>query len=296
MSDAETLNERGRELSALGDTEGAIAAYRKAVQLAPGWSLPRYNLGLVHKYRGEWKLSAEHNLEATELDPDDEAAWWNLGIASTALGDWAQARRAWLQLGIEVPNGEGPIHMNYGLTPIRLDPGGRGEVVWCDRIDPARAIIRNIPFMESARNYGDVLLHDGAPNGYRLFEGREVPVFDALDCLVPSDFSTFILDLPRSQPSEREALSEIAFELGGAAEDWSESVRFICRRCSEGRPHEQHDSDLRGERPDLAVAAAARSPAELDRFISEWRERTGYKGYVGSIRQGRGGNGSDDLA
>jgi hypothetical protein len=283
LSDAETLNERGLELSALGDSEGAIAAYRRALELAPEWSLPWYNLGLVHKYRREWKLSAECNLEATRLDPTDEAGWWNLGIASTALGDWARAREAWRKVGISVPGGEGPITMNYGLTPIRLDPGGRGEVVWCDRIDPARAIIRNIPFTESGRHYGDVLLHDGAPNGFRLFGGREVPVFDALECLLPSDFSTFILDVPGSRLSERKALSDVAFELGGAAEDWSESVRFICRRCSEGRPHEQHDSELSGERPQLAVAAAARSSADLDRLILEWRERTGYDGYVGIV-------------
>lgn len=283
MSDAHTLNERGRELSALGDSEGAIAAYRRAVELAPEWSLPWYNLGLVHKYRREWKLSSDCNLKATELDPADEAAWWNLGIASTALGDWARARRAWLMVGVSVPDGEGPITMNLGLTPIRLDPGGRGEVVWCDRIDPARAIIRNIPFIESRRNFGDELLHDGAPNGFRLYDGREVPVFDALDCLVPSEFSTFILDMPGSLPSERAALSDTAFELGGAAEDWSESVRFICRRCSEGRPHEQHDSDLSAERPPLAVAAAARSSADLERLILEWRQRTGYEGYVGIV-------------
>ena len=283
MSDAETLNERGLELSAMGDSEGAIAAYRGALELAPRWSLPWYNLGLVHKYRREWKLSAECNLEAVRLDPADEAGWWNLGIASTALGDWARARRAWRKVGIPVPDGEGPITMNYGLTPIRLDPGGRGEVVWCDRIDPARGIIRNIPFIESGRHYGDVLLHDGAANGFRLRGGREVPLFDALECLVPSEFSTFILDVPGSRLADRKALSDIAFELGGAAEDWSESVRFICRRCSEGRPHEQHDSDLSGERPQLAVAAAARSSADLERLILEWRLRTGYDGYVGIV-------------
>ena len=40
---------------------------------------------------------------AAKLDPADEAAWWNTGIAATALGEWATARLAWQAFGIELP-------------------------------------------------------------------------------------------------------------------------------------------------------------------------------------------------
>ena len=187
-----------------------------------------------------------------------------------------------MRCGITIPEGTGPVVMNLGLTPVRLTPETRGEVVWCDRIDPTRAIVRNIPLPESGNRFGDLVLHDGAPNGTRLRQGVEVPVFDALERLERSAYRTFLLDLPGSSPEQRESLADVAHEVGAAAEDWSQSVRFLCRRCSEGTPHERHDSELRTVRPDLAVAAAARSEDELGELLQEWKRRSGYTGYVGS--------------
>jgi len=56
-------------------------------------------------------------------------------------------------------------------------------------------------------------------------------------------------------------LAEIAAERGGAVEDWSASIRMICRACSEGRPHEGHDEELRGGPRIIAVAARGRGHA-----------------------------------
>lgn len=50
--------------------------------------------GLTHKYLRDWPVSLHHNLRSQALrDERDEASLWNAGIAATALGDWAQARR-----------------------------------------------------------------------------------------------------------------------------------------------------------------------------------------------------------
>lgn len=282
-SEASDLNERGRKLDAEGNHAGAIVAYRAAVEVDPSWSVPWYNLGLVYKYQEDWKESAACNLRAVTLTESDGDAWWNLGIAATAVGDWAQARDAWTRCGISIPAGEGPIQANFGLTPVRLDPGGRGEVVWCDRIDPARAVIRNIPLPGSGRRYGDILLHDGAPNGTRMLGEQEVPVFDMLALLEGSQFRTWILDLPGSTDEVRGLLSDVAFEFGCAAEDWSRSISYLCRACSEGRPHGHHDDDLKGSRPGLAVAAAARSETELEELLDLWRRRGGFDGFVGYV-------------
>ncbi len=278
---AEELNERGRALSDAGDSHGALAAYRAAAKAAPSWSVPWYNLGLEHKYRGEWRESADCNREAVLRDDSDGDAWWNLGIAATALGAWRQAREAWARCGVSIPAGDGPIETNYGLTPIRLAPASRGEVVWCDRIDPARAIIRNIPLPESGRFYGDLVLHDGAPNGTRMRQGSEVPVFDELERLQRSAFRTYVLDVPGSTAAQREMLADLAFESGMAAEDWSQSIVFLCRSCSEGVIHERHDDDLRATRPELAAAAAAINEESLGELIDAWRQRAGYEGRVG---------------
>ena len=90
MSDLEdpgALNERGLALQDAGDTSGAEAAYRAALALAPQWSVPHYNLGLIAKYDGRWRESFDFNRRAAELAPDDQGAWWNTGIAATALGE-----------------------------------------------------------------------------------------------------------------------------------------------------------------------------------------------------------------
>jgi tetratricopeptide (TPR) repeat protein len=282
VTEAEELNERARELDRLGDVDAAVATYRAAISADPTWSVPWYNLGLLHKYRLEWSESARCNAEAARRDDSDEATWWNLGIAATALGDWPRAREAWTRCGINIPEGSGPIVANYGLTPIRLQPQTRGEVVWCERIDPARAIIRNIPLPESGHLFGDLLLHDGAPNGTRIRNGVEVPVFDALARIERSEYRTFILDVPGSSEEQRASIGEVAGELGMGGEDWSQSVSFLCRNCSVGSPHASHDSELRGERPDLAVAAAARNERELGRLIEAWRHHARYDGYVGT--------------
>jgi len=279
--DAEAENERGRLLAADGDAQGAIVAYRAATVADDSWSVPWFNLGLVYKYQGDWLSCTECNRQALLRDPTDVGAWWNLGIAATAQGDWREARLAWEGCGIDIPEGEGPLELNYGLTPVRLNPSTRAEVVWCDRIDPARAIVRNVPLPESGHCYADLVLHDGAPTGTRVRNGKEVLVFDALERLEASSFRTYVLDLPGSTEEERSALEDVAFESAMAAEDWSRSVRFLCQQCSVGEPHEVHDRDLLGSRPELAVAAAAEDEKRLQELIDRWRIRSGYSGHVG---------------
>lgn len=281
LTEAEELNEQGRSFDQAGDESSAIRCYRAAAETDDRWSVPWYNLALLHKYKGRWSDSLACGLEAVRRDSTDGDAWWNLGIAATALGDWNQARSAWENCGVDLPEGAGPIEVNFGLVPIRLEPDTRGEVVWCDRICPARAIVRNVPLPESGFYYGDLLLHDGAPTGSRMYQGREVPVFNALERLQRSQFRTYVLDLPQSSREQRAALSDVAFDSGSWAEDWSESVKFLCRACSLGLPHDEHDSALRSTRPNLAVAAAARNEIDLKDMLERWRQTVGYDGYAG---------------
>ncbi len=142
---ASRANERGRQLADQGRGDDAILEYDRACRLDPTWSVPLYNLGLVHKYSGDWERSLRYNKQATERDPDGQDAWWNLGIAATALGRWEIARTAWRGAGVAVPDGDGPIDFPCGWTPIRLNPEADAEVVWSERLDPARALIRSIP-------------------------------------------------------------------------------------------------------------------------------------------------------
>lgn len=265
-------NQRGMAAREAGDLIGAAAAYLEATVIAPGWEAPWFNLGIVYKLSGRWNDCAEACRRTLDIDPRSEGAAWNLGIASSALGDWEAARSAWRRFGLAVPEGRGPLQMNLGPVPIRVDPSGQAEVVWCDRIDPARAAIRSVPLPECGRRYGDLLLHDGVPNGWRKLGNREVPVFDELTVLTPSAFSTFLVETEQPGPEDSLALERALGAQGLVAEDWTLQVRTLCRACSEGRPHaagEEHPTDeiwqIRHR-----VGVAARRAEEVHAALVEW--------------------------
>jgi tetratricopeptide (TPR) repeat protein len=270
---AAALNAQGMELRESGKLDEAVEVYKKAIAADRTWSVPLYNLGLVYKDQRRWRQSLDYNRRATVLDPEDEAAWWNLGIAATALARWDVARAAWRGFGIEIPEGVGPVDFSCGFGPIRLNPQGNAEIIWAHRIDPARAVIASIPFPESNHRWRDLVLNDGAPVGYRQYNGREYAVLNEIQLLEPSAFGTYIASVTMPDNQDHvDRLAEIAAEMEGAAEDWSTSVRILCKACSEGRPHEDHDTER--PRPEGAhlVGIAARNRRHATRILNAWEQ------------------------
>jgi hypothetical protein len=271
MSKAERLVAEGLALEDEGDATRAEEAYRAAIAQKPAWSVPYYNLGLMCKYQSRWQESLEFNRTAAALAPEDEAAWWNLGIAATALENWSEARRAWNARGMEPPAGRGPPDFAFGPTPVRLDPNGNGEVVWTDRIDPARARIVSVPLPWSAYNHGDIVLTDGAAEGYRVVNNNQYPVFNALALLSASRLKKYVLELATSDPASVELLVEIAEELKGAAEDWGRSTNILCAQCSRGIPHEHPSGPHVPAHPHCGLAA--RDDPHAESIIRTWLDR-----------------------
>lgn len=237
---AEALHQQAMDLD---DDDEALRLYHQALALDPARSSTLYNIGLIHKYRGAWAESLDYNRRALALAPEDEAANWNFAIAATALCDWASARQAWQRVGIDMPPGEAPIEDDFGSALVRLDPDGAAEVVWGRRICPVRQRINNVPLPESGYRCGDIVLHDGAATGSRVSDGREYRVFNALMLHQPSALSTYTLDVDAASADDMEALLAALEAAGLLAEDWTASVRVLCKACSEGVPHEHHDGD-----------------------------------------------------
>lgn len=271
-SEAERLVDLGNELSEAGRPSDAEGAYRAATEADPAWSVPWYDLGLLYKYQGNWAESLTCNKRAAALDPTDQASWWNLGIAATALADWQEARRAWRECGIQLAPGEGPPEGDFGPIPVRLDPNGDGEVVWARRIDPARARLVSVPLPTSSFRWHDLVLHDGAAEGYRVLDGRQLPVFNVLSRLERSPIATFIVELGTSDPDAVEALARVADELGGAAENWGSSTNILCRQCSLGVPHQHNERSNSPAHPHCGVAA--RDAMHLNQILDLWIART----------------------
>jgi hypothetical protein len=172
--------------------------------------------------------------------------------------------------------------MELGQTPVRLDPAASGEVVWGSRIDPARVILESIPLPESGFRCGDVVLHDGEPRGERVLAGRTIAVFDVLARLSPSAIPTLRAQVSCEAPTDSAELVERFLGAGSRAEDWTESVRLLCKRCSEGAPGEFHEHD-----PDESTWSAARdfglsaTLEDADALLSAWAAEAPSRGYHG---------------
>lgn len=237
---ADRLFDAAREAS---DDDEALRLYRQYLALRPDHAAAHYNVGLIHKYRGDWQASLDANRRAVALDPEDEAANWNLAIAATALNDWPSAREVWHRLGYGIDLGDQPITADFGRALARLNPDGAPEVVWGRRVDPVRLRIENVPLPASGYRLGDVVLHDGAAAGQRESDGKTYSVFNAFGLHQPSVLSTFELEVDVSSADELERLRLAAEAVAIELEDWTAAVRYLCKACSEGLPHDHREGD-----------------------------------------------------
>lgn len=244
-----------------GDADRAAMLASELLQLTPKSYYSWFQAALLSKARGRWQESSERNARALELFTAKDAkefdganpAAWNLGIASTALGDWATARRAWVAYGLERFGGEaGPIDSDCGMAPVRLNPdrpslphqvmpsAGTAEVVWCWRRSPAHAVIASVPLPESGHRFRDVVLNDGEPKGTRWLDGQEVSVFDELERLEESGLPTWQAQVIGAASEDLQALSDLFEQRGLGLDDWS-GIRLMCSECSHGSAPDGHD-------------------------------------------------------
>ena len=224
-----------------GDYDAAAEAFEAALRDDPSWTNTWFNLGLAHKLRRDWYASMVANKRAAELDARNDAAFWNCGVAATAIRDWTTARWAWKGIGIDVGPGDGPPDHDSGPSPIRLNPEDGGEVVWGRRIDPCRIRIDSVPLPESGHGWHDVVLHDVVPHGERTAWGQAWPVFDELLRMDPSGEPTWQAELTLPGEADEAALHERFAEARLGIEDWS-AIRMLCRQCSESSPHAHADA------------------------------------------------------
>ena len=67
---AETLNQRGEDLTAAGQYEEALAHFKQAAGCTSGWVVPVNNIGVVYWQLGDLKMSLEWMKKAFDLNPD----------------------------------------------------------------------------------------------------------------------------------------------------------------------------------------------------------------------------------
>ncbi len=272
MNEFDILLEKAQELTEEGKEKEAIEIYNQLINDVPDWSVPYFNLGLIFKYRNDWQKSFDLNLKSTELNSEDEGSWWNLGIAATALKNWRIARSAWNKFGLNLEVNDEEVNSVNWYTPIRLNPDGDAEVVWAVRIDPARAIINSIPLPKCKHRYGDLILNDGTPVGTRMVNGQEYGVFNELELLQKSDYKTFSVTVFTDENKHLDKLFELLDDYELPHENWTSTIRILCKQCSEGTPHEVHDKQLeeKAREGEFQIGIASKDLQSVEEVINKW--------------------------
>ena len=252
----------------------------QAVRAAPdqrGGERLWFDAALAYKFLRDWPKAYELGREAAARARRgaEDPAFWNLGIAATALRDWATARDCWAGYGLDLPPGTGEITENLGMTCVRIRTGDGQEVVWAVRLCPARARVVSVPF-HAGRRFGEVVLHDGVPNGERVAGGRTHPVFDELLLFESSPIATLVATITARAPEDVRAAAE-AFQVADFGAEPLSSADILCACCSEGS-REVSDRFDAGEQRLLIAAPQDRAVQLLDGWAAadpagrSWRD------------------------
>lgn len=260
------LFEEALEYENRGDAYNAIKLYKKVAKMAPQWAPPCRRLGMIYKYRLEWKPALYYVKKSLAADPGNRSAWWDLGIAATALRKWRLARNVWNKFGESPSAGWRP-----GPVSVRLSYDKRYEILWADSIDPARAVIQNIPHPDSGRQFRDIILYDRVVSGHHVVGRKRFPVHEELGLYKRSGYQTYSCTLETGNSSDVRILENLCREADLGFEVWSNAARQFSPGGEEPVP-EYYDPGLLSDtpEPDLRVALAARRKKHITEVLRSW--------------------------
>jgi hypothetical protein len=235
------LRRRAFEACVEGDWPTATRIYEDLADRLPEgpWTSEwLYNAALGHRIMRDWSRAFDLGRRAARLAERGarDPVFWTLGTAATVLGEWAAARDAWAGFGIEgIEPGEEEIEGDFGAAYLRLrDETGRDELVRAERLCPVRARVAGVPMQVAGHGFGDVILHDAVPNGYRVNAcGACVPVLDEVMVWRPGSLPSLRVRAEAPRPADFAALAE-SFTARGFGFGPDGSAATVCKCCGEG--------------------------------------------------------------
>ncbi len=255
--DIATLFEQASIHDEQGDVYNAVKLYKRIIRLAPDWQPPYARLGQLYKLRQDWKAALHYNKKAVALHTLDRHAWWNVGIAATALRKQRLANNVWSKFGLE------NARLPHRLC-VRVQYARQFELIWARPIDPARAVIESIPAPVSDRRFQDIILTDGTIAGYNVVRNQRFPVYDELGVLKRSVFHTFSCWVEVPVRQDLMLLSKLCQEAGLGMENWSNATNVLAAQIQKNLPEYYGQDGLRssaGRMLHIAIAAPGRQEA-----------------------------------
>ncbi len=110
---------RGNSKSNLGDENGAIQDYNKAIQLAPDDALAYYNRGISKSNLGDENGAIQDYNKAIQLAPDDALAYINRGNSKGKLGDYNGSIQDYNK-AIQLAPDNTSVYINRGISKSNL--------------------------------------------------------------------------------------------------------------------------------------------------------------------------------
>ena len=106
-----------------------------------------------------------------------------------------------------------------------------------------------------------------------MLNGSKRGVFNVLELFEPSEYSTYAVVIHARGKNEIEEALSTASQMGIEAEDWTENIEVLCKQCSEGEPHDHHDTELEAEWQDEhRIGLAIDSKRLFDELLSRWTD------------------------
>ncbi len=254
------------------DHYNAVKLYKRVIKEAPHWAPPYLQLGNIYKYRQEWKPALHYNKKAIALEADNRQAWWNVGLAATALKKKKLARRIWSKFGYTQER-----KVKWQPASVQLRYQDQMELMWVQRESPCLGHIRSIPHPSSGRRYGDLVLIDNVPRGYHAANGHRLPIFEELGVQKCSSFRAFSCLLLEPSADDIELLQGLCWDRSLGFEVWGNAAEALSFRPRGGQP-EYYAFNLKDER-ELLVSIAALHEEDALQALSDW-EVISLKGFA----------------
>lgn len=256
------MYEAARRYEEENDLYHAIKLYKRILKEGISWADPYLRLGHIYKYRQEWKPALYYNKKAIALSVKEREAWWNVGIAATALNKRRLAQSIWTKFGLSPKEYKGPVS-----TRRQFNNGY--EIMWAQRICPARAVIKNIPHPGSDRKYNDIVLLDQNIQGHHRAGYLRLPIYDELGVYKTSNYSTFSCLLHDATKEDVMNLHKLCLSAGLGFEVWANAARAYTPSTMTEQP-EYYAFDLPSQ-AELLVAIAAKLKKHVLETLNNWK-------------------------